>query len=186
MSELGFGNQSDFDLKIASSGPLLVWFLVEIWSDKVWFWDFLVWFSAWQHCRWYLSVLYGIWTYLYRLLLVLIMLVGTGCAYSISPIFHFPFLPIHTDVMGCKQFRDGSVQYDVVFWWIVIQCMAVQFSTVQGTEIQNNVRQCITVLQYSAVQIGVMRWSAGQGICSGATYFCRNHALHKCFKFLWK
>ena len=34
MSELGFGNQSDFDLKIASLGPLLVWFLVEIWSDK--------------------------------------------------------------------------------------------------------------------------------------------------------
>ena len=34
MSELGFGNQSDFDLKIASSGPLLVLFLVEIWSDK--------------------------------------------------------------------------------------------------------------------------------------------------------
>ena len=34
MSELGFGNQSDFDLKIASLGPLLVCFLVEIWSDK--------------------------------------------------------------------------------------------------------------------------------------------------------
>ena len=34
MLELGFGNQSDFDLKIASLGPLLVWFLVEIWSDK--------------------------------------------------------------------------------------------------------------------------------------------------------
>ena len=34
MSELGFGNQSDFDLKFASLGPLLVWFLVEIWSDK--------------------------------------------------------------------------------------------------------------------------------------------------------
>ena len=34
MSELGFRNKSDFDLKIASLGPLLVWFLVEIWSDK--------------------------------------------------------------------------------------------------------------------------------------------------------
>ena len=34
MSELGFGNKSDFDLKIASLGLLLVWFLVEIWSDK--------------------------------------------------------------------------------------------------------------------------------------------------------
>ena len=34
MSELGFGNQSDFDLKISSLGPLLVQFLVETWSDK--------------------------------------------------------------------------------------------------------------------------------------------------------
>ena len=34
MSELGFGNQSDFDLKIVSLSPLLVCFLVEIWSDK--------------------------------------------------------------------------------------------------------------------------------------------------------
>ena len=34
MSEFGFGNQPDFDLKIASFGPLLVWFLVEIWYDK--------------------------------------------------------------------------------------------------------------------------------------------------------
>ena len=34
MSELGFGNQSDFDLKIVSLGLLLVLFLVEIWSDK--------------------------------------------------------------------------------------------------------------------------------------------------------
>ena len=34
MSELGFRNKSDFDLKIASLGPLLVWFLVEMWSDK--------------------------------------------------------------------------------------------------------------------------------------------------------
>ena len=34
MLELGFGNQSDFDLKIVSLGLLLVWFLVEIWSDK--------------------------------------------------------------------------------------------------------------------------------------------------------
>ena len=34
MSELGFGNKSDFYLKIASLGLLLVWFLVEIWSDK--------------------------------------------------------------------------------------------------------------------------------------------------------
>ena len=34
MSGLGFGNKSDFDLKIASFGPLLVRFLVEIWSDK--------------------------------------------------------------------------------------------------------------------------------------------------------
>ena len=33
MSKLGFGNQSDFDLQIASLGPLLV-FLLEIWSDK--------------------------------------------------------------------------------------------------------------------------------------------------------
>ena len=29
-----FGNKSDFHLKIASLGPLLVCFLVEIWSDK--------------------------------------------------------------------------------------------------------------------------------------------------------
>ena len=34
MSELCFGNKSDFELKIASLGPLLVWLLVEIWSDK--------------------------------------------------------------------------------------------------------------------------------------------------------
>ena len=34
MLELSFYNKSDFDLKIASSGPLLVWFLVEMWSDK--------------------------------------------------------------------------------------------------------------------------------------------------------
>ena len=34
MSELSFWNKSDFDLKIACLGPLLVWFLVEIWSDK--------------------------------------------------------------------------------------------------------------------------------------------------------
>ena len=34
MSELGFGNMSDFELKIVSLGPLLVWFLVEIWSHK--------------------------------------------------------------------------------------------------------------------------------------------------------
>ena len=34
MSKLTFGNQSDFDFKIESLGPLLVWFLVEIWSDK--------------------------------------------------------------------------------------------------------------------------------------------------------
>ena len=34
MLELGFGKKSDFYLKIASLGPLLVWFLVEIWSDK--------------------------------------------------------------------------------------------------------------------------------------------------------
>jgi hypothetical protein len=33
MPELGFGKKSDFDLKIASLGPLLVRFLVEIWSD---------------------------------------------------------------------------------------------------------------------------------------------------------
>ena len=33
MSDLGLGNLSDFDLKIASLGPLLVRFLVEIWSD---------------------------------------------------------------------------------------------------------------------------------------------------------
>ena len=51
MLELGFWNQSDFDLRIASLGQLLVWFLVK---NMVWFWDFLVWFSAWQHC-------YAIW-----------------------------------------------------------------------------------------------------------------------------
>ena len=34
MTELCFGNKSDFDLKIVSSGLLLVGFLVEIWSDK--------------------------------------------------------------------------------------------------------------------------------------------------------
>jgi hypothetical protein len=34
MLELGFGNKSDFDFKIASLGPLLVRFFVEIWSDK--------------------------------------------------------------------------------------------------------------------------------------------------------
>ena len=34
MPELGFGKKSDFDLKIASLGPPLVRFLVEIWSDK--------------------------------------------------------------------------------------------------------------------------------------------------------
>ena len=34
MSGLGFGNKSDFDLKIGSFGPLLVCFSVEIWSDK--------------------------------------------------------------------------------------------------------------------------------------------------------
>ena len=34
MPELGFGKKSDFDLKTASLGPLLVQFLVEIWSDK--------------------------------------------------------------------------------------------------------------------------------------------------------
>ena len=34
MSELCFWNKSDFELKIASLGPLLVWLLVEIWSDK--------------------------------------------------------------------------------------------------------------------------------------------------------
>ena len=34
MSELGFGNNSDFYLKIESLGPLLVRFLIEIWSDK--------------------------------------------------------------------------------------------------------------------------------------------------------
>ena len=34
MSELGFGNQSDFELKVGSLGPLLVGFLLEIWSDK--------------------------------------------------------------------------------------------------------------------------------------------------------
>ena len=34
MSEIGFGNKSDFELKIASLGPLLVCFLVEILSDK--------------------------------------------------------------------------------------------------------------------------------------------------------
>ena len=41
MSELGFGNKSDFDVKIASLGPLLVCFLVEIWSDKSLIWGFL-------------------------------------------------------------------------------------------------------------------------------------------------
>ena len=35
MSESGFGNKSDFYLKIASLGLLLVRFLVEIWSDKI-------------------------------------------------------------------------------------------------------------------------------------------------------
>jgi hypothetical protein len=34
MLELTFLNKSDFDLKIASLGSLLVRFLVEIWSDK--------------------------------------------------------------------------------------------------------------------------------------------------------
>ena len=34
MSKISFWNKSDFDLKMASSGPLLVQFLVEIWSDK--------------------------------------------------------------------------------------------------------------------------------------------------------
>ena len=34
MFEIDFVNKSDFNLKIASSGPLLVWFLVEIWSDE--------------------------------------------------------------------------------------------------------------------------------------------------------
>ena len=34
MSKLGFGNESDLDLKIVSLGELLVRFLVEIWSDK--------------------------------------------------------------------------------------------------------------------------------------------------------
>ena len=34
MSEFIFFLKSDFDLKVASLGPLLVWFLVEIWSDK--------------------------------------------------------------------------------------------------------------------------------------------------------
>ena len=34
MSLLGFGKKSDFYIKIASLGPLLVRFLVEIWSDK--------------------------------------------------------------------------------------------------------------------------------------------------------
>ena len=34
MLELGFGNKSDFYLKKASLGLLLVCFLVEIWSDE--------------------------------------------------------------------------------------------------------------------------------------------------------
>ena len=34
MLELSFYNKSDFDLKIACLGLLLVSFLVEIWSDK--------------------------------------------------------------------------------------------------------------------------------------------------------
>ena len=34
MAELSFYNKSDFDLKIACLGPLLVCFLEEIWSDK--------------------------------------------------------------------------------------------------------------------------------------------------------
>ena len=41
MSESGFWNKSDYDLKIASLGPLLVWFLVEVWSDKCLIWRFL-------------------------------------------------------------------------------------------------------------------------------------------------
>ena len=43
MPELGFGKKSDFDLKIASLGPPLVRFLVEIWSDFEIAWsDFLL------------------------------------------------------------------------------------------------------------------------------------------------
>ena len=34
MSKLSFWTKSDFDLKIRSSGPFLVWFLVKIWSEK--------------------------------------------------------------------------------------------------------------------------------------------------------
>ena len=34
MLKRNFWNKSDFDLKMANFGPLLVWFLVEIWSDK--------------------------------------------------------------------------------------------------------------------------------------------------------
>ena len=34
MLELGFWKKSDFDLKIASLGPLLIGFLVKIGSDK--------------------------------------------------------------------------------------------------------------------------------------------------------
>ena len=50
MLEFSFLNKLDFDLKIANLCLLLVFFF---WSKfglkKVRFWDFFVWFSAWQH-----------------------------------------------------------------------------------------------------------------------------------------
>ena len=94
MSELGFRNQSDFDLKIASLGPLLVWFLVKIWSDK----NLILRFLGLIVCLAALSMysMYSMNSTLYSVLTMFLTIVG-HTMYTLPSVFWSTEYTVHTD-----------------------------------------------------------------------------------------